>query len=258
MLMRRSGPAVGLIAQVALLAALEVIVGLSAVGWAVGLTCGAVTNAAVARSLASGGVDALGPADLVTLTRATFACGVAALVTDSFLQLPAVTTLVALAFAALVLDAVDGWVARRTGTASMFGARFDGEVDAFLILVLGVYVALSIGGWVLAIGAARYVFAVAGWGLPWLRRQLPPRYWRKVVAATQGIVLTVAAADVVPRTLTYTALAVALALLAESFGRDVWWLWRHRYAGAAGRTEPRFLPGVQRQPRSIPSRLASP
>ncbi len=40
--------------------------------------------------------------------------------------------LVALASAALVLDAVDGQVARRTGTATALGARFDGEVDAFL------------------------------------------------------------------------------------------------------------------------------
>ena len=28
-------------------------------------------------------------------------------------------------------------------------------------------------------------------------------------------------------------LAVALALLAESFGRDVWWLWRHRHDAPA-------------------------
>ena len=52
--------------------------------------------------------------------------------------------------------------------------------------------------WVLAIGAARYVFLAAGWLLPWMRAPLPPRYWRKVVAATQGITLTVAAADVLP------------------------------------------------------------
>ena len=39
------------------------------------------------------------------------------------------------------LDAVDGQVARRTGTVSALGARFDMEVDAFLILVLSVYVA---------------------------------------------------------------------------------------------------------------------
>ena len=126
-----------------------------------------------------------------------------------------------LAVVALVLDAVDGWVARRTGTASALGAQFDGEVDAFLILVLSVYVARSAGAWVLAIGAARYAFLAAGWLLPWMRAPLPPRYWRKVVAATQGIVLTVAAADVLPLALTQAALLVALALLAESFGRDV-------------------------------------
>ena len=66
------------------------------------------------------------------------------------------TLLVSLATVALVLDAVDGWVARRTRTTGMFGARFDAEVDAFLILVLSVYVARSVGAWVLAIGVARY------------------------------------------------------------------------------------------------------
>ena len=104
--------------------------------------------------------------------------------------------LVTLTVVALVLDAVDGWVARRTGTASAVGARFDMEVDAFLIFVLSVYVAQSVGAWVLAIGAARYAFVAAGWLLPWLREPPPPRYWCKVVAAIQGIVLTVAMADV--------------------------------------------------------------
>ena len=40
-----------------------------------------------------------------------------------------------LASVALILDGVDGKVARRTRNASAFGARFDMEVDAFLILV---------------------------------------------------------------------------------------------------------------------------
>ena len=79
------------------------------------------------------------------------------------------------------------------------------------------------------------LFLAAGWLLPWMRAPLPRRDWRKVVAATQGIVLTVAAADVVPPTLMQAALAVALALLAESFGRDVWWLWRHRHAADRAR-----------------------
>jgi phosphatidylglycerophosphate synthase len=228
----RRGLAVGLVALVALLAVLEATVGLKVAGWGVGLTCGVVASAALARSRANGAF-AIEAGDLVTLTRATLACGVAALVADPFLQQSAAPTLVALTVTALVLDAVDGWVARRTRTASTFGARFDGEVDAFLILVLSVYVAPAVGGWVLAIGAARYAFALAGWGLPWLREKLPPRYWRKVVAAIQGIVLAVTAADVMPRLLTYAALAVALALLTESFGRDVLWLWRHRFADHA-------------------------
>ena len=143
----------------------------------------------------------MGPADWVTLTRASIAAVVAALVS------PARAGRVAgdASAIALVLDAVDGWVARRTWTTAR-GARFDGEVDAFLILVLSVYVARVAGAWVLAIGLARYVFLAAGWLLPWMRAPLPPRHWRKVVCATQGIVLTVAAADVLPPQLTRVAL----------------------------------------------------
>ena len=127
-------------------------------------------------------------------------------------------------------------------TTAKLGARFDGEVDAFLILVLSVYVARSAGAWVLAIGAARYAFLAAGWPLPWMREPLPPRYWRKVVAATQGIVLTVAAADVLPPALTTAALVVALVLLAESFGRDVLWLWRNRVAQRGRGSRPPRIP----------------
>ena len=190
----QAGPAIGLIAQVLLLAALAGTVGLGGAGWVVGVTCGLITNAALARGLARYRSDRLGPADWVTLARATLAVGVAALTADSFDQPAPVALLVTLTVVALALDAVDGWVARRTRTASALGARFDGEVDAFLILVLSVYVARSAGAWVLAIGAARYAFLAAGWVLPWMREPLPPRYWRKVVAATQGVVLAVAAA----------------------------------------------------------------
>ena len=229
----QAGPVTGLIAQLLLLGALAGTVGLGGTGWVVGVTCGVVTNTALARGLSRHHSDRLGPADWVTLARATLAAGVAALVADSFHQPAPVAILVTLAVVALALDAVDGWVARRSRTASALGARFDGEVDAFLILALSVYVARSAGVWVLAIGAARYAFLAAGWLLPWMREPLPPRYWRKVVAATQGIVLTIAAADVLPLRLTQAALVAALALLAESFGRDVWWLWRHRLATAA-------------------------
>jgi phosphatidylglycerophosphate synthase len=222
----RIGPSIGLLSQAMLLVALAGTVGLTVTGWLLGIACGVGTNVAVARGLDRAAAGALGPADRVTLVRATLVGAVAALMADAFVRPAAVPALVALSVVALILDAVDGWVARRTGTASPLGARFDGEVDAFLILVLSVYVARSIGPWVIAIGAARYLFLAAGWLLPWMRASLPPRYWRKSVAAIQGITLTVAAADVLPRRGTEAVLVVALGLLAESFGRDVWWLRR--------------------------------
>ncbi|TMM03764.1 MAG: CDP-alcohol phosphatidyltransferase family protein [Actinobacteria bacterium] len=224
------GPVTGLLAQMLLLAALAGTVGLSGPGWVVGVSCAVLANLALAHGLSRYGADQLGLANWVTLARATLAVGVAALVADSFSRPAPVAMLLSLAALALALDRIDGWIARRTRTTAALGAHFDAEVDAFLILILSVYVARWAGAWVLAIGAARYVFLAAGWTLPWMREQLPPRYWRKVVAATQGIALTIAAADVLPLALTQAVLVGALALLVESFGRDAWWLWSHRDA----------------------------
>ena len=242
----QTGPVTALIAQVLLIGALAATAVLSGVvltpaGWAVGAICAVMTNAALAHGLSRYRADRLSPADWVTLARATLAAGIAALVADSLHQPAPVTLLVSITALALVLDAVDGWVARRTRTTAALGAHFDAEVDAFLILILSVYVARSAGAWVLAIGAARYAFLAAGWPLPWMRERLPPRFWRKVVAATQGIVLTVAVADVLPRAVTEAALVAALVLLAESFGRDVLWLRGNRRGAplrAAAGSEP--------------------
>ncbi len=226
----QAGPAAGLIAQVLLLAAGAATAGLGAAGWVAGVGCAVIMAAAMSRGLARRPGDRLGPASWVTLARATLAVGVAALAADSFTRDTPVALLVALAAVALALDAVDGWVARATGTASALGARFDGEVDAFLILALSVYVAPAYGAWVLAIGAARYLFGVGEWLLPWMRAPLPRRRWRRIVAAAQGIVLTVAAADVLPRASVQALLATALAALAASIGECAWWLWRRRDA----------------------------
>jgi phosphatidylglycerophosphate synthase len=230
----------GLVIQVVLLAGLAATVGLDSAGWLAGVGYGAVTCIALTWGMYQAGTGELGPADWVTLTRATLVGGVAALTVDSFGRHTPVKLLVTLTIVALVLDAVDGQVARRTGTASALGARFDMEVDASLLLVLSIYVMRPIGAWALAIGAMaltigmmRYAFVVATWVLPWMRGSLPPRYWRKVVAATQGVVLVLATAGVLPRLLTAAALAVSLTLLIESFGRDIGWLWQHRVAMAS-------------------------
>ncbi|MFN8108583.1 MAG: CDP-alcohol phosphatidyltransferase family protein [Thermoleophilia bacterium] len=225
---RWSGPVAGMVAQMVLLAALAATTGLTGAGWAVGIACAVAVNTGVAWLIVRDGCERLSAATWVTLARAALAVGVAALVAQRVTRGGSVVVLVALAAVALVLDLVDGWLARRTDSVSVLGGRLDGEIDAFLMLVLSVGVAHLAGAWVLAIGMMRYAFLVAGWVLPWMRARLPFRYWRKVVTATQGIVLTAAVADVLPLPLTRVVVALALALLAESFGRDVWWLWRHR------------------------------
>ncbi|HEY2296983.1 MAG TPA: CDP-alcohol phosphatidyltransferase family protein [Jatrophihabitans sp.] len=232
--MVRAGPALGLAGQVALLA----LLGVGAAGWAVGLCWAVLVAAFLDRGLARLGRRALGPADRVTLVRAVLTGGVAALVADAFSAQLRVVAVVALCVIALVLDAVDGPVARITATASPLGARFDMEVDAFLILALSVEAARDFGGWVLLIGAARYVLWLAERAVGWLRIAVAPRYWRKTVAAIQGITLTVAVAGVLPEMVIAALLAVALLLLAESFGQVVW-LQRHAHRGTPA--EPRRL-----------------
>ncbi len=225
-----TGPciALGLATLGALLTGLASTVGLGPAAWGVALGCAAALAVLVVRALANARDDAMGPADVVTLGRALLGCAVAALAVELLAGHEVRPVLVALTVPALVLDAVDGKVARRTGTVTEFGGRFDGEVDAFLILVLSVAAAPTVGWWVLAAGVVRYAFGAAGWLLTWLRGPLEFRYWRKVVTAVVGIVLTVVVADLLPQAVLVGLAVLALALLAESFGRDVWWLWRHR------------------------------
>jgi phosphatidylglycerophosphate synthase len=198
--------------------------GLSMAGWLVGVGCVVATDLLLWWGQAHFRSERLEPADWITLTRASLVAGIAALVATSFSRPVTTWLVVALSSIALALDFADGWVARRTGTSRQLGGYFDGEVDAFLMLVLSVYVARGVGAWVLAIGLMGYAFLVAWMGSEWMRRELPFRHWRKVVTAVEGIVLTVAASAVLPGTVIRLALLVALILLAESFGRDVWWL----------------------------------
>jgi phosphatidylglycerophosphate synthase len=205
---------------------------LTPLGWIAGLAYLLVSNALLARGLRRRAMAHFGWANVVTATRSTLVALITAIVATSFTTTVAVPLLVGITVLALALDAVDGWVARRTHLTSELGARFDMEVDAFLILVLSIYVAPVLGWWVLTIGAMRYTLLVAGWMLPWLEAPVPRRYWRKVVAAYTGIALTVAASGWFPAWVDWAVTLGALALLVESFGRDIVWLAReHARAG---------------------------
>lgn len=171
-----------------------------------------------------------GPADRVTLARAVLVLFLASLAgTPEFLQTLA-WPYGLLCLAALVMDGADGYVARRTQSASPFGARFDMELDAFFILVLcaALMVLEKAGPWVLLIGLMRYGFVMAGWVWTWLNAPLPPSFRRKTVCVWQLVTLMVALLPPIPDWFAHATLIVALVLLAASFALDIRYLYRHR------------------------------
>ena len=176
----------------------------------------------------------LGPANRVTVGRAALVLSLAALVPHAQgLPGAGLWWIIGMATAALCLDGVDGLVARRTGTATAFGARFDMELDSFLMLVLAALVWRSgrLDAWILLLAAPRYLFVAAGRLLPWLRAPLPQRMRRKAGCVAQGVALVVCLAPVVPAGLAAAGAALTLVLLGGSFAVDIRWLFAHRQEG---------------------------
>ena len=169
-----------------------------------------------------------GPADWVTAIRAILTALLAAMLIPS--APPAGANAVVIASVAAALDGVDGWLARRTRTASAFGARFDMETDALLILVLSalVWKSGSAGAWVLASGLMRYAFVAAAAVWPWLRQPLEPSRRRQTVCVVQVVTLIAALLPSLEPAAASAIAAAGLVALTWSFLVDILWLWRLR------------------------------
>ena len=122
-------------------------------------------------------------------------------------------SLAGLIAAALGLDALDGWLARRLGLVSAFGARFDVEIDALLLLILAAAGLAGRPGRRLGPGdRPPALWLRAGGALqPWLRAPLPPSRRRKAICAQQGVTLLICLLPPVTPTLAGAAAALALA-----------------------------------------------
>lgn len=168
----------------------------------------------------------LTPADKVTLLRAALAALYAGLLFHSDTASELGWWLAVIAGVALALDGIDGWIARRTGTASAFGARFDMETDAFFILVLSclVWQLGKVDAWILAIGAMRYVFVAAATVVPRLGAPLFPSKRRQAICVVQVAALVFCLLPSVGPGLATIATAAALAALSYSFLHDTIWL----------------------------------
>ncbi len=127
-----------------------------------------------------------------------------------------------LAIVVLIADGFDGWLARRRGTASDFGAWLDKETDALYVLLLTVLLASTgrMAPWIVGVGLLRYLYFVAIW--PWrMVRPAEPRFrFGKVIA---GILMgTLPAGLLFDPWLYRPAIGLVSLLVIFSFGASAW------------------------------------
>jgi phosphatidylglycerophosphate synthase len=159
-----------------------------------------------------------GPANAVTALRFTLiaATGLALHDVNGWLY----CAVIQLIFA---LDGVDGWVARKTGSASPFGAHFDMESDAVLVLLLGIelWQRERLGGWAVVPGLMRYLFVLCVTVFPVRRSGAPGGNFSR--RAFVGLLIGFPLAFIVPGVVGTTAAALGAALIGVSFGRSLLW-----------------------------------
>lgn len=219
--------AVGL--QLCVLLAIQQLTGLNLPAWGITigylvLLCVAVVAGQRRAEESIGGLPTIGPANLITLARALLVGGVIAL---EVAGIPTGWTpeqralLVGLASVAVILDGVDGRVARRTRTDSAFGARFDVEIDSVLALALAIGLAWTLTPLALVIGLARYLYVAGAFVWPWLNIPLPTRMSRKIIGLLGTVALILASAELVPDPAAIGVLIAATVAVVFSFGRDI-------------------------------------
>jgi phosphatidylglycerophosphate synthase len=223
----------GLVAGLLALAlALAPIAGLWGLPASVALCLYAVIAIVVVAGLQTHAPRRFGIANGVTLLRAAsvaFLAGIATL--DAPLPAALRGVVVGIGIVGLMLDGADGWLARRGGLASRFGARFDMETDALSVLVFTLLLLRTgqAGPWVLAIGLARYIFVGVAWLWPPLAVELPQSMRRKTICVVTVTALLVALMPFVAPGPARMICAAALVVLVYSFAADCVWsvrIWR--------------------------------
>ncbi len=133
-----------------------------------------------------------------------------------------------------VLDGVDGWIARRRGEASAFGAQFDMETDAHFVMLLSVYLVVVVGyaPWVLAIGALRYIYVLMRWAKPAREVRERRSSWARVIYSLVALSLALGCCRQW-RTVAEPLLGAGLMSLLWSFAPDFLALVREEPTSAA-------------------------
>lgn len=175
-----------------------------------------------------------GPANQLTTVRAVLAVLVTSLIGEHTRSLTAEAA-IGMGLATVVLDGVDGWLARRARMTSAFGARFDMEVDALLIQALAILAWRyeKAGPWVLCSGLIRYGFMTAGWLWRWLQQPLAPTLRGRAIAVMQVAALLLAMVPAIRAPFSGLIATLGLLALSYSFLVDVLRLRRQQHQAQA-------------------------
>ncbi len=120
------------------------------------------------------------------------------------------------------LDGLDGFVAKRRGEASVFGAYFDMETDAYFVLLAGIVLLERgrYGAWILVAGLLRYVYVITLALVPARGEEPRSSFGRH---AFTSLMLGLTLGMVLGEPLGTVATALGCGLVTASFVRSFYW-----------------------------------
>ena len=141
------------------------------------------------------------------------------------------STFIILALISLLLDGLDGFIARRYNDTSKFGELFDQESDNFLMFVLSIslYINKDIGLYVFLIPAYRYIFITLMTKYSWLKNTLPDSILRKSVCVMTTLLMIISHEVYFNEFIFNFIINLALFIITFSFSKDIIWLYRNKY-----------------------------
>ena len=140
--------------------------------------------------------------------------------------------IIILSTVSLIMDGLDGFIARKYNLVSRFGEIIDQESDNFLMLVISIslYLNKDVGLYVFLIPLYRYTFLASMKKYDWLKRTLPSSQFRKI-ACVLTIVLMIMSQDVYFNyENTVFLVFLSLFIITFSFSKDIIWLYRNKNA----------------------------
>jgi phosphatidylglycerophosphate synthase len=135
-----------------------------------------------------------------------------------FTYVPTAAILVVM-LVAVLLDLVDGFMARKYGHVSFFGQYFDMEVDAFFVLVMCFYYYLfdGIAWWILIPGLLRYVFKIFTTLHPKEGFIETKKRYGSIIAGTFFAILLISIVFKIPYLLLFGSMAIVLSFSVSIF-----------------------------------------